>query len=178
MTISGIIKFKFKGLEVSLRGLSPQDVTREYVDGLNKEHLFLETKPDAVTISSQIEYIRDIEKDAMRVICGLWCGEKLIATAGGQRLDIETGKAPVIGIFIFNENFRGQGWGKILVWAMCHFLIKNLKVISIQASMKKVNLSSKGLFLRVGFEVVSEDAYYYHLELKSKNLAKPDEVTF
>lgn len=176
MKLSGQIEFKFKNMEAYLHVLSPQDVTREYVDGLNRERLFLETKPDTASLASQMEYVRGIEEDSARVICGLWCGGELIATAGGQRLNAAGAEVPTIGIFIFNETFRGQGWGKVLVWAMCHFLVNELGVASVQAAMKKENLSSKGSFLRVGFEVISQDALYHYLELKAKNLVQPDEV--
>lgn len=178
MKLNGSFDFFYKNVPASLKTLETDEVTPAYIDGLNGEDRFLETTPNRVTMKGQQAYVDEILQDPDKAICGLWCDGELAGTAGVQNLSAAHTEGVTIGIFIFNERFLGKGWGKVLVWAISQRLLQEEHIHTIRAAAKVENIPSKESFLRVGFDIVSNDGTYNHMQLAADQLLKPDEVRF
>ena len=130
-----------------IRCMQPDDVNQVYVESLNNENKYLETKPDRVTIEFQRKYIGDtlLSNDRL-LLCFFYKGD-LIGTSGSQAISSNEFS---LGIFIFDD-WRGRGFGSILVWMACRFLIQEFNVLTVKAGMEIDNHASLKSFLKQEF---------------------------
>jgi len=173
MEIDRRLQFIFDSMSYYFQSLKESDVTEDYITGLKSQNSFLENVPDDLDKLAQRKYIRNILVSDDNCIFGLWNKKFLIGTAGCQ--NINTDVKTSIGIFIFNEDFRGRGLGKILVWASCVFLNSFLGVSKFSAGMKKDNFQSKGSFLACGFKI-TKSKKIIEVELEFKDLVQPQSI--
>ena len=169
------IEFFHKDKECELRTIFDFDVTDNYILGLQNENKYLDNIPINVNKDSQMKYINSIIESEKDTICGLFVDSELIGTAGIQGIDADS--TSTIGIFIFDQSVRGQGFGKTIVWASCFLANLCNGVTCFGAGMKKTNIPSLRSFLSCGFQIVEETSDIYKVTLKIKNLLQPSFIS-
>ncbi|WP_028584663.1 GNAT family N-acetyltransferase [Desulfogranum mediterraneum] len=153
----------------AMRCLKQDDVTSQYINALNNEKKYLETKPVKITQEGQREYVGNVVDSCSNVLAGLFRGGELIGTSGGQFS--ESGDA-TIGIFLFDD-WRRKNLGAVLVWMMCEFVRREFGAGIMRAGMKKENKPSLGSFLHCGFEIASARDEQYSVMLEQYKLKVP-----
>lgn len=161
--------------ECEFRILEQSDVTKSYVKGLRAQRKYLFFNTSDVCKESQQKYISNIIRSKKDTICGLFVKNKLMGTAGIQNVSINT--VPTIGIFIFDVTWRGKGYGKNLVWAICFLVTSCHNIVQFSADMRKDNIHSLKSFLACGFNIVKNNEEIFLVELNIKNLIKPINVS-
>ena len=155
------------------RCLQPGDVSELYIDSLNAERRYLETKPELMTVESQRKYVQQMAASPDSAIAGLLVdGSRLVASAGMQRL--RAGEA-TLGIFVF-DGWRRLGLGKTGVWAACEMITRLTGTVCYAAGMKKDNISSLKSFLSCGFRQTGEAGGCYQVACTMKELRRPEIV--
>ena len=156
MIIDKTWKFSAKGEYLNIRCLSAKDVTEDYVawlnDSDNKKQLW-SLDPGSVTRASQMIYVEDVCQSEDRLLLGLFNNKNiLIGTSGVQQVQIAR-KHPVMGIFIGNQNYRGKGFGCILVWSITSILFSTFDdTVKVTAGALAVNQPSVRSFIKAGFK--------------------------
>ena len=166
MNLSNKLFFLFKNDRCELRGITPDDVTSDYVNGLIDQQEYLLNRQ--TTIESQREYVKNINESDNDAIFGLFINGELIGTSGVQGLN----GIVSIGIFIFKPEMRGKGYGKILVWASCLLINKTFGYRYFFAGVKKDNVASWKAFMACGFSMTEKDGDYI-LTTDSLTSSKP-----
>jgi RimJ/RimL family protein N-acetyltransferase len=152
------------------RWLKPHDVSHLYIDSLNAEKYYVETKAKLTTMESQKNYVQNVAASKDSAIAGLFVdGVYLVASAGMQKL--QTSEA-TLGIFVF-DGWRGLGLGKTIVWATCQIITRLTGITCYAAGMKKDNASSLKSFLGCGFRQVSEADGCCQVACTTKELRRP-----
>lgn len=155
-----------------IRCIQPNDVNLVYVNSLNNEKKYLETKSDWVTIYDQKRYVVETISAIDRFLLGLFHRNELIGTSGGQAISRNEFS---LGIFIF-DSWRGCGFGKILVWMASRFLIQEINGLILRAGMKIDNHKSLNSFLKCGFSLTETSETHYSVVLDSRHLKLPGEI--
>ena len=180
MILNSSIQFSYSNLNLSIRDLNEAHVSQEYVDGLVKERTFIETISNGHDIQKQKDYVRKINESNDSIILGLFSNEKLIGTSGIQtnfkQNMIASFPVSTIGMIIFDNDFRGKGLGKVIVWSSIKLISKVTSSKKFGAGMRQDNLASYKSFISLGFEEVNQDDIYFYLYLDIKNLIKPQEI--
>ena len=184
MELDKSLFFKIKNIHCEFKTLNDSNVSKEYVDGLNHQTKYIMNIPKNVSISSQRKYINNILLSERDTICGLFIDGKLVGTSGIQSsisflkyIEVPTEDVSTIGIFIFNNRFRGMGLGKIMVWATAYLFHYCTKKEWFGAGMEKENIRSLKSFLSCGFVQVDEDKANYKVLLKLSELIKPEFIS-
>jgi RimJ/RimL family protein N-acetyltransferase len=172
MEIDKKITFYCNNEKSEFRMLTINDVTASYIQGLRNQSQFLENRKSDISTTQQQEYIKNILSSDFDTICGLFVNSKLIGTSGIQ--DIRKDGSTTIGIFVFEEQLRGRGYGKTLIWCSCSLLSTCCRITKVAASVKKINIPSLKSFLSCGFEIVKENTDSYLLQLRCENLIQPN----
>ena len=155
-----------------IKCIQPNDVNLTYVNSLNNEKKYLETKSDCVTISDQKKYVIETIFAIDRLLLGIFYRNELIGTSGSQAISCNEFS---LGIFIFDA-WRGRGFGKILVWMASRFLIQEINGLILRAGMKIDNHSSLSSFLKCGFSLTETSETHYSVVLDSRHLKLPGEI--
>jgi RimJ/RimL family protein N-acetyltransferase len=152
-------------LSCTIRALSFEDVTTSYLEGLKKNSKFILHVPSELNEDTQKKYITDIQKDPNSVICGLFIDGLLVGTSGLQ-FNFDKQSA-IVGVFIFNTNYRGAGLGRALVFGSCSLCYEELGITQFEAGIKQSNIPSRRLFARLGFDVLeeSDEALFCHASI-------------
>lgn len=169
MYIERELRCSTNGEMLLIKCIQPADVNNEYVNSLNNEKKYLETKSDCVTIFNQKKYVRDLLLTSDRLLLGLFYQKELIGTSGCQFIN---SKESSLGILIF-DRWRGRGFGKLLVWMACSFLIKEANVSILRAGMKIDNLASLDSFLKCGFSITETSVTHYYVVVDGRHLKLP-----
>ncbi len=154
------------------RSLSEEDVTESYVNVLRNQREFLTANPENIDIHWQQKYIRNIRLSNSDTICGLFSNSVLVGTAGIQ--NIKKSETATIGIFVFDPELRGKGYGKTLIWSGCYLISHLFSVSSFAAGAKKGNVASWKAFLSCGFQIAEEGKDMLKLALEIGDLRRPD----
>lgn len=152
-----------------LRKLRPEDVTAEYVDGLNdaEVHRFLPTpRKQRQTAASIANYISAQQGNAY--MFGLFVSGRLRATV---RLHDFSDEKVTIGIAIFDKSVWGVGWGQRCIRAMIDYADR-LGVKTIIAGIEKENEKSRCAFAACGF-IEQPDHYTWLLEVPRFSASRP-----
>ena len=181
MELNNSIAFKINDLNCEVRTLHESDVTKGYTDGLSKQTEYIENIPAHVSVSTQQQYIEGILLSNSDTISGLFIDSKLVGTAGIQSsvkflkyVDVPAKSIATMGIFLFNMNYRGLGFGTALVWASTRLFHVCTGEEWFGAGMKKENIPSLKSFLFCGFKQVYEDEANYKVLLNYSQLTKPE----
>ena len=82
MELKKILSFNIDDMDCNFRTMSASDVNQNYVEGLKKQHEYIENIPSDVSILKQQNYINNTIKSKNDTICGLLVNDSLIGTAG------------------------------------------------------------------------------------------------
>lgn len=172
MELEKNLTFIGKDGDFTFRSLSEEDVTDSYVNALKNQRAFLTANPENIDLHWQQKYIRDIRLSEFDTICGLFSNSVLVGTAGIQ--NIKKSETATIGIFVFDPELRGKGYGKTLIWSGCYLISYLFGVSSFAAGAKKSNVASWKAFLSCGFQIVGEGKDVLKLALEIGDLRRPD----
>jgi RimJ/RimL family protein N-acetyltransferase len=168
------LDFLYDEQKCEFRSIFGSDLTDEYISELKKGNKYIENIPVNVNKQSQSGYINTIVESENNVICGLFVNSKLIGTAGIQ--NIGSNSISTIGLYIFDQNVRGQGFGKAIVWASCFLANLCENVEDFGAGMKKTNIPSFKSFTSCGFQISIRSDESYKVNLNIKDLLKPKNI--
>ena len=180
MELNKSISFKIYDLICEFKTLHNVDVKKEYVDGLREQTEYIENIPADVSISKQQKYIQEILLSEGDTICGLFINNKLVGTAGIQSstlflqyIEVPAKFVAMIGIFLFDKNYRGMKLGTTLVWAATYLYHNCVQVEWFGAGMEKENIPSLKSFLSCGYRKIYEDKENCKVLLNYSELTKP-----
>jgi len=174
MDLYGQLKYRIGEQQFAVRSITEKDVKKEYVEALMKQRAYLTNNPESITIDWQKRYVENIRRSQADALCGLFRTSQLIATAGVQ--NVRAGETTTIGIFVLDENARGLGFGKAVLWSTCHLVYEIYNVGSFEAGVKNSNVPSMRSFLSVGFGVKEERSDSYRFRLEINQLRKPENI--
>jgi GNAT superfamily N-acetyltransferase len=188
MKLEKKVKFTLRNRECVFRTLTPEDVSQVYVNALKKTRSLVENVPEDINIEWQQSYIEEVLLSPCDTICGLFLDSELIGTAGIQNLAV-AGTATraiemavgytygcTVGTFVLSEMSRGQGYGKVLLWAACYLANRCCGVETFEAGQKKSNIPAVKAGLACGFRAKKESADGVNIEVKIGELVKPELV--
>jgi len=165
------------------RALRVSDVTPAYVTGLKRHGYFLTTLPAEVTLESQVQYVRATLAHEKQVLTGLFINNKLAGTAGLQATvslangaDITSCGSTDIGIFLFDEEFRGRRLGRVLVWSATYLFYHCTKIHVFNAGISNENFRSLQSFVACGFRVNMNDGTKIEVSLEWPDCVQPDVI--
>ena len=180
MELNKSISFKIYDLICEFKTLHNVDVKKEYVDGLREQTEYIENILADVSISKQQKYIQEILLSEGDTICGLFINNKLVGTAGIQSstlflqyIEVPAKFVAMIGIFLFDKNYRGMKLGTTLVWAATYLYHNCVQVEWFGAGMEKENIPSLKSFLSCGYRKIYEDKENCKVLLNHSELTKP-----
>ena len=180
MELNKSISFKIYDLICEFKTLHNVDVKKEYVDGLREQTEYIENILADVSISKQQKYIQEILLSEGDTICGLFINNKLVGTAGIQSstlflqyIEVPAKFVAMIGIFLFDKNYRGMKLGTTLVWAATYLYHNCVQVEWFGAGMEKENIPSLKSFLSCGYRKIYEDKENCKVLLNYSELTKP-----
>ena len=183
MELDKSLFFKIKDMNCEFRTLYDSDVSKEYVDGLKHQTKYIINIPKDVSISSQKKYVKDVLCNKYDTICGLFINNKLVGTAGIQSstlylqyIEVPAKFVATIGIFLFDQNYRGMKLGTTLVWAATYLYHNCVQVEWFGAGMEKENIPSLKSFLSCGFRKIYEDKKHYRVLINISDLKNSEFV--
>jgi len=174
MKIDKELRFKYFDKLFKIKSIDSDDVTDEYINGLKKTN-FLINNPNDIDHQYQRNYITHINNSKNDVILGFYHNSILIGTSGVQNISADE-SAPV-GIFIFNEKYRGIGLGKILVWSATHIVYKYFGVEKFWADMLETNVGSYKSFVNCGYKISRQKNGIIIVNLNIEDLITPDNIS-
>jgi RimJ/RimL family protein N-acetyltransferase len=139
-----------------MRTLCEEDVTVEYVRGLNDPlvHRFLVGPRSRVqTIESVRAFVRRNRLDSAALLLGMFVRDTLRGTV---RLHDISEASAFLGLAIFDRALWGQGWGTRCVEAATRFAQAELRVSQVAAVIEPENIASIKAFQRVGYARVAD----------------------
>jgi hypothetical protein len=182
MELDKSLKFKLHDMVCNFRMINEADVNQYYVDGLKKQNKYIENIPTNVSITRQKNYIKNTLKSKKDTICGLLFNDALVGTAGIQLsfsesflkdITTDVDEIATVGIFVFNNKYRGIGLGKVLIWAATYLFHYCIKTEWFGAGMGKENIPSYKSFLSCGYQEVLNEDKYYKVMINISDLKKP-----
>lgn len=139
-----------------LRPIGPDDVTIDYVNGLNDTRVnkFL-IGPSACKQTEKLvkEFVAGNFEASDAQLFGLYIGGKLCGTL---RLHDIADEMAFIGLAIFKPEQWGQGWGARMIQAVSDYALKELGVQTVRAGIDAFNVASQRTFIKAGFVHLSE----------------------
>jgi RimJ/RimL family protein N-acetyltransferase len=168
MKINRALSFHCGSLPTTLRVLTPDDITEEYLVALRRERHFLLNCNPEITRAEQNRYVEKITCSTASAIFGLFGNAELIGTVGVQHLDSADGAA--LGVFIFNSRFADRGFGKVAVWAACYLVHHTMSVDKFRAGIAHNNPASRRVFSACGFSLKEKRADKLVLSLEITQL--------
>ena len=182
MELKSKIKFKYNEIDCEFRPLKPTDVTENYIQSLRKQE-YIKMTSSKINKAQQRKYIKQIQATDNNFINGIFINGIFIGTSGVQLEnkflnfhDSNDEKIGLIGIFLFDENFIGKGFGKILVWASTFLFYKSFDIKFFGAGMNKSNLASLYSFKSCGYKICNEDNENYKVILNFNDLIQPQNI--
>lgn len=140
-----------------LRPLQEQDVTPQYVGGLNDSDVnkFL-TGPKQQwqtmdTVKSFVCTNRDADDG---LLFGLFVGGEL---RGTTRLHDITQEQAYLGLALFDKSIWGKGWGRRVIVAVTEFARKDLRIKKIVAGIEDENIASQKAFAAAGYQIRTDE---------------------
>jgi len=172
--VSRII-FKRGSDSYELGSLGEYDVTDRYVKALRDQKSYIQNTHADINLEKQRTYVKKIRSSKNDGILGLFLNGSLIGTSGVQNI---MGKGfATIGIFVFDKEARGKGYGKTLVWASSWLLSQVFDCSQLSAGMEKTNIPSFKAFKSCGYTVLRETDDVYIVKLDAPDLIAPDQIT-
>lgn len=150
-----------------LRPLREEDVTGEYIAGLNdpkvNEYL-VSARLSTQTRESVTAFVHQNARDPSAILFGIFVRDapRLIGTIRLHGVEPVHGTA-TIGVCLFLPAFWGQGYSSEAIAAVSEWAFVNLPVRYLEAGCYEANTGSVETFLRAGFSVAArfEDKYLH-----------------
>ncbi len=174
MDIKNRLLFEKRSDSYELGSIGEYDVTDHYVKALQDEKSYIHNIHTDINIEKQRAYIKKIQSSKDDGILGLFLNGSLIGTSGVQ--DIMGKGYTTMGIFVFNKDNRGKGYGKILVWASSWLLSQTVGCTRFSAGMEKTNVPSFKAFKACGYDILKETKDVYIVKLNAADLIVPDQI--
>ena len=174
MEINNRMLFKKGLVSCEFAPIGEDDVTQNYVKGLQNQKTYIENTQADINLEKQKEYVKKIRLSKDDGMFGLFVDGDMVGSSGVQNI-----KGPgytTIGIFVFDKNDRGKGYGKILVWASSYLLSQTLGCSQFSAGMKKKNMASFKSFKACGYTILKETEDAYILKITASDLMAPDGI--
>lgn len=153
---------------LSLRPLTEQDVTDEYVAGLNSpavNEYLVSVKAALQTRASVEAFVARNRADPAGVLFGMFLRPplRLIGTIRLHAIDRMHGLG-TIGICIFLPEYWGQGYGAEAIDAVSTWAFQRLRLRYLEAGCHEENVGSVRTFLKAGFKIAArfEDKYLHN----------------
>jgi ribosomal-protein-alanine N-acetyltransferase len=146
--------------DLILRNIDPLEVNGNYVSWLNDNstNQFLEVRHSQVSISSQREFVEEINQSDDTCLFGIFApGEVLIGTTKIGPIN-KIHETAAMGILIGSSKHRGLGYGSLTISIICKLFAENKILRKINAGVISENFASirafeKNSFLREGYRV-------------------------
>jgi RimJ/RimL family protein N-acetyltransferase len=186
MHFNTVLSFNIDGNRYYYRCLSEEDVNSTYINGLNNENKYLVNVPPKATIETQKKYIKRILLSKDQSICGLFLNEELIASAGIQYCyskafikgtSVTDSNLATHGRFVFEEENRGKGYGKTLIWATVAYINRTKGTQWFGGGIKRDNVASIKSDLSCGYEIIHRGSDIVKLAVHVDNVKHPKVVT-
>lgn len=143
---------------IVLRPIFQDDVTAEYVDGLNDAQV-RRYLGDARDIEQSLEtvtfYVNANAKSPNAVLFGVFVDAKLCGTVRLHDIDFNAASA-IVGIALFEKSVWGKGIGRAVLREVCHIGQTQLGLCVLSAGIRPANEASKKIFGASGF---TQDEY-------------------
>ncbi len=137
--------------EIVIRTLTEEDVTQDYVDGINDNAVNLYLVGARIknqTFDDVRSFVRLNENDKHGHLFGLFIDNILRGTC---RLHEITELSAYLGIAIFDRSIWGKSYGTSLIQAVSHFGIRCLNLKRIEALIHEENVASIKAFEKANF---------------------------
>jgi hypothetical protein len=170
MELEKNIAFSIQDYHCEVRTIYGADVNQSYIDGLKNQREYIKNIPENVNLISQKQYVSTILSSKDDLLLGLYLDGELIATSGVQQslsevfledTDVPFSRVATMGVFIFDQKYRGLGLGKVLVWATTYLFHDCTNTRIYGAGMEIDNLPSLKSFVSCGFKQISRTGTYY-----------------
>lgn len=140
---------------LSLRSLQVDDITSEYIDGLNNPHInqYLEVRKCVQTRQTVEEFIVNNINDQHSIFLGIFIKQDLAPFIGTIRVsDIDLIKRIAsVGICLFSRRAWKKGYALESMLLVKKYLFDEIGIHYIRAGICPANSNSVQLFQRAGF---------------------------
>jgi len=158
-----------------LGSIGEADVTDHYVKALQDQKSYIQNIQADISLEKQRAYVKKICLSKDDGILGLFLNGSLIGTSGVQ--NINGSGFTTFGIFVFDKEDRGKGYGKILVWASTCLLSQSLGCKQFSAGMEKTNIPSFKAFKACGYDILKETDDVYIVKINDSDLIVPEQIS-
>ncbi len=150
-----------------LRVIKPDDVTNNYVIGLNDPEVnkYLDgTRRSIQTIQGVKEFIKNNLESQNSIMFGIWClnAKNFCGTIRLSEIN-EFHRIANIGLCIFEKSSWGQGIGSKAIASITEWAMNDLNLRWIEAGIYGDNTSSQKAFLKAGYEWIADISGKYIL---------------
>jgi RimJ/RimL family protein N-acetyltransferase len=181
MKIKKNLNFRLGKKLCTVRSIRPNDVSHAYLKAIKNDE-YIKGRDPSISLSDQKEYVDNVTQSSVRFLNGLFVDGILVGSSGMQ---ISSGQAALesiestVGIIIFEEENRGKGYGKVLVWAGIYLMSLVEGIHVYRASILSANERSMRTFISCGFQVepsMTEEALSI-AELNISDLKRPEIIS-
>lgn len=153
-----------------IRTLKPEDITEEYIAGLNDKsvnYYLTEVKRNIQTLESVNAFIMHNLNSANEFLMGVFlkAPSHLIGTIRLSNISYYN-YCLGVGICIFSKKYWGRGYATESLLKVKEFIFNNMGMHYIEAGVYSENAVSIRLFKKAGFEVHSRISNKYRLDDK------------
>jgi RimJ/RimL family protein N-acetyltransferase len=136
-----------------LRPLQAQDVTENYVHGLNDPQVnrfLVSAREQRQTNETVRAFVTDNERASDSILFGIHFDERLRGTTRLHDIDCVRGDASV-GIALFDSSVWRRGLASAALQALASFAFGDLRLRQLNAGIESENVASQRAFARAGF---------------------------
>lgn len=141
--------------DMNLRPLLADDVSNDYVEGLNdpevNKHMKVRQQPQ--TLSSVVQFVEENLIATNSILWGIWILEtnRLVGSVRLHNIDDDTNSCD-IGVCVFDRSVWGKGVASRAIRGVCNWGYKCLRLQTVVAGIEPENLGSWKAFTKAGFE--------------------------
>lgn len=143
-----------KGDRIYLKVLSPDDISKAYVDWMRDEEViqFLESRWRAYTMEDLKQYVISTNESSTEFLLGIFLND-----SGEHIGNIKIGainqvhRFGEIGLIIGNKNVWGKGYGAEAIRLASDYAFNELDLNSLVAGIYADNIGSYKSFIRAGY---------------------------
>ena len=136
-----------------LRPLLENDITLQYVDGLNDSEVnrFLTGPRQQRQTIDTVKHLVCLNRNATDgVLFGLFVDDTFRGTV---RLHDINPEIAFLGLALFDKSIWGMGWGRRVIKAVTDFARNELKIKMVIAGIENENIASQKAFAAVGYKI-------------------------
>ena len=140
-------EFKFKKKKIVCnKKIEQSEISKKYIYSINNSKFLRYNIKSLINKKLQIKYIKNIDNSEGDIIIGIFYKKKLVGTCGAQK---KSKKKYYLGIFIFDDQFKGFKLSKILISFMSYHLRKYHNVTYLYASVNKKKILFHTIYLNL-----------------------------